>query len=156
VPQEVRFGLVLSNRAVLLGMGRPEDLFELAESGESSGLFDHVWVGDSILAKPRIESVTLLAGIAARTRRVKLGVACMASLPSRDPILLAHQWASLDVLSQGRTLLGACLGGGIAEQAQRTEYRNLGIDASQTTLNDLNGRPQYIVEDDAKPLPELV
>ncbi|MGE3314549.1 MAG: DUF1501 domain-containing protein [Planctomycetaceae bacterium] len=37
-----------------------------------------------------------------------------------------------------------------------TLYHNLGIDTSQTTLPDLNGRPQYLVEDDAKPLPELV
>ena len=33
---------------------------------------------------------------------------------------------------------------------------NLGIDASQTTLQDLNGRPEYLVEDNAQPLPELV
>ncbi len=37
-----------------------------------------------------------------------------------------------------------------------TLFHNLGIDASQTTIQDLNGRPQYLVEDNAKPLPELV
>lgn len=37
-----------------------------------------------------------------------------------------------------------------------TLYHNLGIDTSQTTLQDLNGRPQYLIEDDAKPLRELV
>jgi len=37
-----------------------------------------------------------------------------------------------------------------------TLYHNLGIDAAATTLADLNGRPQYLVEDDAKPLEELV
>ncbi len=37
-----------------------------------------------------------------------------------------------------------------------TLYRNLGIDTDQTTLPDLNGRPQYLVEDSAKPLPELI
>lgn len=36
-----------------------------------------------------------------------------------------------------------------------TLYRNLGIDASQLTLTDLNGRPQYLVEDNVRPLPEL-
>jgi uncharacterized protein (DUF1501 family) len=37
-----------------------------------------------------------------------------------------------------------------------TLYHNLGIDSQQATLSDLSGRPQYLVEDDAKPLPELI
>jgi hypothetical protein len=37
-----------------------------------------------------------------------------------------------------------------------TLYHNLGIDVSRTTLPDLNGRPQYLVEDHARPLRELV
>ncbi len=37
-----------------------------------------------------------------------------------------------------------------------TLYCNLGIDVSKTTLTDLNGRPQYLVEENAQPLPELV
>jgi uncharacterized protein (DUF1501 family) len=37
-----------------------------------------------------------------------------------------------------------------------TLYHNLGIDSHRVTLSDLTGRPQYLVEDDAKPLPELV
>lgn len=37
-----------------------------------------------------------------------------------------------------------------------TLFKHLGIDAGLTTINDLNGRPQYLVEDHAQPLPELV
>ena len=37
-----------------------------------------------------------------------------------------------------------------------TLYHNLGIDTLHTTLNDLNGRPQYLVHNNARPLPELV
>lgn len=37
-----------------------------------------------------------------------------------------------------------------------TLFHNLGIDTSQTTIHDLNGRPQYLVEDNALPLPELI
>jgi len=37
-----------------------------------------------------------------------------------------------------------------------TLYRNLGIDVNRTTIQDLNGRPQYLVEDHAQPLRELV
>ena len=36
-----------------------------------------------------------------------------------------------------------------------TLYKNLGIDATKVTIPDLTGRPQYMVEDDARPLPEL-
>ena len=37
-----------------------------------------------------------------------------------------------------------------------TLYQNLGIDPNAASLPDLTGRPQYLVEDNAKPLPELV
>jgi hypothetical protein len=37
-----------------------------------------------------------------------------------------------------------------------TLYRNLGIDVNHTTITDLNGRPQYLVEDNAQPMRELV
>ena len=36
-----------------------------------------------------------------------------------------------------------------------TLYRNLGIDVNQATLRDLNGRPQYLVEENAQPMAEL-
>lgn len=37
-----------------------------------------------------------------------------------------------------------------------TLYHNLGIDANRVTLNDLAGRPRYLVEDQASPMPELI
>ena len=37
-----------------------------------------------------------------------------------------------------------------------TLYRNLGIEGGRTTLTDLSGRPQYVVEDQAAPLAELL
>jgi uncharacterized protein (DUF1501 family) len=37
-----------------------------------------------------------------------------------------------------------------------TLYRNLGIDVNRTTIPDLSGRPQYLVEDHAQPLRELI
>ena len=54
---KVKFGLTLSNRGVLLGLTQPEEILEMAELAESSEAFDHVWVGDSIMAKPRMESI---------------------------------------------------------------------------------------------------
>lgn len=82
----------------------------MASRAERTGEVDAVWVGDSILSKPRLECIPLLGAIAARTSRLKLGVACMATIAQRNPVLLALQWASLDVLSGGRTWLAACMG----------------------------------------------
>src|SRR5918994_68424 len=105
------FGLILPNRAVVLGAVTVRDLLDLTAQGEASGAFDTVWVGDSLLAKPRLESVTLLSALAAITTRVRLGVGCMATFAHRHPVLLAQQWASLDILSNGRSQLVVCLGG---------------------------------------------
>src|SRR4029079_463268 len=86
-------------------------LFDMAKRGEHSGAFSAVWVGDSLLAKPRLESITLLSALAAITKKVKLAVGCMATFPHRHPALLAQQWASLDVISGGRSWLAGWLGG---------------------------------------------
>lgn len=104
------FGLTISNRAVLISAAPIRELIEMAVEAEASGLVDAVWVGDSILSKPRLECVALLGAIASHTSRVRLGVACMATLVQRHPVLFGLQWASLDVLSGGRTLLAACMG----------------------------------------------
>jgi alkanesulfonate monooxygenase SsuD/methylene tetrahydromethanopterin reductase-like flavin-dependent oxidoreductase (luciferase family) len=106
----MKIGLTLSNRGVLFGVTTPEEMLRMAEIADRSEAFQSVWVGDSLLGKPRMESIALLAGVAARTKRVRLGPACMASFPLRDPVLLAYQWASLDLLAEGRTVLVACTG----------------------------------------------
>jgi alkanesulfonate monooxygenase SsuD/methylene tetrahydromethanopterin reductase-like flavin-dependent oxidoreductase (luciferase family) len=103
-------GLSLPNRGVLFGATTVDEMLRMSEVADRSGAFDSVWVGDSLFAKPRLEAVTTLAAIAARTSRVKLGTACLASFPLREPRLFALQWASLDVLSGGRSLLCVCLG----------------------------------------------
>jgi len=108
--RKTTFGLTLSNRAPVTRGTRPKDLIDMAARAESSDLIDAVWVGDSILSKPRLECIPLLGAIAAHTLRVRLGVACMATIAQRNPVLLALQWASLDVLSGGRTWLAACMG----------------------------------------------
>jgi alkanesulfonate monooxygenase SsuD/methylene tetrahydromethanopterin reductase-like flavin-dependent oxidoreductase (luciferase family) len=111
-PMRARFGLSLSNRAVLFDWATLDDLIDAAHVAEASGYFHGIWVGDNLLSKPRIEAIVTLSAIAARTQHVKLGTICLASFPLRDPILLAIQWASLDVLSRGRTILAVCNGGG--------------------------------------------
>jgi alkanesulfonate monooxygenase SsuD/methylene tetrahydromethanopterin reductase-like flavin-dependent oxidoreductase (luciferase family) len=88
-----------------------EALFQAAEQADASGAFDSVWVGDNLLSKPRLEAIVTLSALAVRTKRVKLGVVCLASFPLRHPLPFGLQWASLDVLSGGRTILAVCLGG---------------------------------------------
>jgi alkanesulfonate monooxygenase SsuD/methylene tetrahydromethanopterin reductase-like flavin-dependent oxidoreductase (luciferase family) len=126
------FGLILANRAVVLGALKARDLLELAGAAEAAGAFDTIWVGDSLLAKPRLESVTLLSALAGVTRRVRLAVGCMATFVHRHPVLLAQQWASLDVLSEGRAWLAVCLGGPDEQSAaQALEHRVMGVQASE-------------------------
>ena len=123
----MKIGLTLPNRGVLLGVTTPEQMLEMAEIADESDVFQSVWVGDSLLGKPRMESIALLAGIAARTKRVRLGPACMASFPLRDPVLLAYQWASLDLLAAGRTVLVVCTGI-IPQEGGRIEGQLYGLE----------------------------
>jgi alkanesulfonate monooxygenase SsuD/methylene tetrahydromethanopterin reductase-like flavin-dependent oxidoreductase (luciferase family) len=108
--KKTTFGLTLSNRALLTMDMPPKALIDMAVRAEDSGAIEAVWVGDSILSKPRLECIPLLGAIAAHTSRLRLGVACMATIAQRNPVLLALQWASLDLLSGGRTWLAACMG----------------------------------------------
>lgn len=100
-----RLGYLLPTREQIME-GRPEagPLLALAERAEALG-FDSVWVGDSLLARPRHEPLTLLAGVAGRVKRVQLGTAVLLSA-LRNPVLLAHQVATLDQVSEGRLILG--------------------------------------------------
>lgn len=79
-------------------------LLALAEKAEGLG-YDSLWVGDSLLARPRHDPLTLLAAVAARTRKPELGTAVL--LPAlRNPVVLAQQVATLDRIAEGRVILG--------------------------------------------------
>ena len=108
-PSGASLGLSLPNRGVLFGYPA-DDLIDAAVLAEQTGCFDSVWVGDNYLSKPRLEALVTLAAIASRTNRVRLGTICLASFNLRNPLELAIQWASLDVISGGRTDLYVCLG----------------------------------------------
>lgn len=120
----IRIGYLLPTRESIME-GRPEaaPLLALAERAEGLG-YDSVWVGDSLLARPRHEPITLLAGVAGRTKRVALGTAVLLPM-LRNPVLLAHQVATLDQVSEGRVILGV----GIATDVPnvRAEFRAAGV-----------------------------
>ena len=107
----VKWGLSLPNRGALFGLAEVDELIKCAAVAEQSGVFESVWFGDSLIHKPRLEAITMLAAVATHTKKVRLGTICMASFPVRHPVLLAIQWASLDQISKGRSLLGVCIGG---------------------------------------------
>ncbi len=76
---------------------------------EQGGL-DSIWQTDRMISRsPILECMTALAAIAGRTRRIKFGVN-VVSVAMRDPVLLAKQCATIDVLSQGRLLPGFGIG----------------------------------------------
>ena len=124
----LEFGVNLNNREPLIASDYDIPmLLDLSETVEANG-FDSVWVGDSLFSKPRYEPISLLSAISQRTSRVRLGTACMVS-STRNPLYLALEWATLDVISRGRTILGA--GAGNPEEGVQREFRALGLDFSQ-------------------------
>src|SRR5258708_27453271 len=110
MPQKISFGFTIPQRGVFFGIATWPEMLAMAREADRIALFDSVWVGDSVMAKPRPDSIALLGALAGATSRVKLGVGCMASFPIRDPIIFAYQWATLDLISNGRMLLAASTG----------------------------------------------
>ena len=121
----IEFGVNLNNREPLIApdYGMPE-LLDLAQRSEELG-FESLWVGDSLFSKPRYEPISLLSAISQRTEHVRLGTACIVSSP-RNPLYLALEWATLDILSGGRTIFGPCAGN--PEKGVRREFEALGLD----------------------------
>ena len=112
--QADNFGVLLPTRGVLVYAwgGRPkvELTWQMAETAERAG-YDSVWVGDSVTSKPRMEPLTAMAAVAARTSRVKIGTAVLLNA-LRHPVHLAHAAATIDNISGGRTILGLGAGRG--------------------------------------------
>jgi probable F420-dependent oxidoreductase len=118
------FGVLIPTReAVMSGRSETAPLLAMADRAEAAG-FDSVWIGDSITARPRHEPLTLMAAIAGRTRRVRLGTGVL--LPAlRPPVVLAHIVGTLDRIAEGRVILGV----GIATDtpAIRQEFAATGV-----------------------------
>jgi probable F420-dependent oxidoreductase len=88
-----------------------------------AGGVDSIWQTDRIVSRqPFLESITTMAALAGRTRRMKFGMN-VVSLTFRDPVLLAKQCATIDVLSEGRLLPAFGIGGPLGQ-----EWEALGID----------------------------
>ncbi len=123
-----KLGVLLPTRGILLRGEQPNNagrVFRMAERVEEAGL-DSVWVGDSLIAKPRLEPLATLGALAARTSRVRLGTAVL--LPAlRHPVLMAQTMATVDLISGGRLVIGAGVGGAFNDE-QRGEWAAAGVD----------------------------
>jgi probable F420-dependent oxidoreductase len=107
-----------------IGSGKYADadaVAEIAEAAEALG-YESVWVGEHpVLIDPHeppsplppesemMDPIPVLAYAAARTTRIKLGTGIVI-LPLRNPVILAKELASIDVLSRGRLLVGIGVG----------------------------------------------
>jgi alkanesulfonate monooxygenase SsuD/methylene tetrahydromethanopterin reductase-like flavin-dependent oxidoreductase (luciferase family) len=123
----MRIGILIPTRGVVMESARRppvEICWAMARAADQAG-YDSIWVGDSIVAKPRLEALTTLAYLAAITTRPRLGTAVL--LPAlRHPVVLAHQIANIDQISQGRVVLG--LGVGWSLPSAEREWAACGAD----------------------------
>src|SRR5262249_32783882 len=108
-----KFGIAARNFTAYPEMPDARQLVEYGVKMEQLG-FDSLWVWDHVLlgvqpSFPIIEALTLLTAIGARTSRIRVGTGVLV-LPLRNPVLLAQQLSSLDLLTGGRFILGAASG----------------------------------------------
>lgn len=118
---------------------------ELAELAESSGL-ESIWVADHVIfpatftspypysptgafpvdmtKEPLLEPIATMGVLVGATQRVMIGTAVLV-MPYRNPVLLARMLVTLDVLSGGRTMLGAGVGW-LAEEFAALDARPFG------------------------------
>lgn len=126
MPDGLKFGITGSNGGV---NSYPEALAGLAQAAEMAG-FDSVWAGEHhvlAMSSTRIpptqrylNPVVALTYVAAFTRTIRLATGVLL-LPQYQPLILAKELASLDVLSGGRLIVG--IGVGWSEE----EYVALGV-----------------------------
>src|SRR5438477_6060555 len=122
--QSAATGLLLPSREALLwGNSDLAFVIEAARQAEQAG-YDSVWAGDSLLARPRGEPLTLLAAVAGATARVTLGTAVLLPL-LRHPLSLAHGVATLDRISGGRLVVG--MGPGAELPGTHSELAAVGV-----------------------------
>lgn len=121
---KAKLGYLLPTRErIMSGQQGTKPIINLACYAEELG-YDSIWIGDSITAKPRHDALIILAGIAAVTDRIELGTAVLLPM-LRNPVLLAHQVATLDQLSEGRLILG--VGTARDVPAIRKEFEAVGV-----------------------------
>ena len=112
--------------------GDPASAVRMAQAAEAAGL-ESVWTGEHIVLPdpslpsfplapdtPMLDTIVALAWIAAHTKRIRIASGIIV-LPLRNPLILAKELATLDVVSGGRLIIG--VGAGWLEP----EFKALGV-----------------------------
>ncbi len=98
---ELKFGITFP-----LGQQDFKDVRKVEEWG-----FDSLWVGEHIFFHgPTPDALSILAAFAVLTERIQLGTSIVL-LPLRPPAVVAKQATTVDVISEGRLILGVGVGG---------------------------------------------
>ena len=140
----------------------PGDVVAAARHAEDLG-FESVWAVDQLIAGtgvPLVDSMVALSAVAAATDRVKLGLGVVI-IPIRPVVWIAKQVASMQIVSGGRVVLGAGVGGDrhdrswAAAGVPRGE-RGARTDAALAVLPDLiAGKPVRLPDVEGTPVVEL-
>src|SRR6202521_3191837 len=99
----------------------PKCAASVARAAEDAG-FESVWTGEHVILPdpqappapvaadyPMLDPAIALAFVAAHTTKIRLGTGIII-LPQRNPVVLAKELASLDVISNGRLIFGIDIG----------------------------------------------
>jgi alkanesulfonate monooxygenase SsuD/methylene tetrahydromethanopterin reductase-like flavin-dependent oxidoreductase (luciferase family) len=124
----MRCGICLSNIGTY---SDPSVSVRVAEAAEANG-WDGLFVWDHLAfvwGPPAADPWTVLAGVATATERLRLGTA-VTPVARRRPQVLANQVATLDLLSNGRVVFGAGLGGSPSEFGKFAEPTDAKVRAS--------------------------
>lgn len=96
---------------------QPDAILDLIDRFEALHV-DSLWVSDRIVSSAlTVEPITFLSYIAGRLQNMKLGTSTLV-LPTRNPIVLAKELATLDFLSRGRLFPAIGLGGDESKDLQ--------------------------------------
>lgn len=122
----MKFGVMFANAGPATA---PDQALAVARAAEDHG-FESLWTVEHVVVPagfqtqypyskdgklpggedvPIADPLIWLAFVAAHTERIKLGTGILI-LPQRNPLVLAKEVATLDVLSRGRVLLGVGVG----------------------------------------------
>ena len=120
VSLKIRIGISLGDGA--LDSESPDRVIEFIDDCERWNI-DSVWVSDRIAApRPTLDPVVFMAYLASRMRNMKFGTSALV-LPTRHPVVLAKQLATLDFLCKGRLLLVVGIGGDDSRDFEATGVR---------------------------------
>ena len=123
--KQTQFGVAMRNFTRYPEMPSAQELIDYGVRVEKLG-YESIWAWDHILlgvepSFPIIEALSILTAIAARTQTIKLGIGVLV-MPMRNPVILAKELGSLDLISDGRLIVGAAVGW------YKREFLAMGVD----------------------------